>query len=74
MQVLITALLPPHRFAWEHPQRLLRGLAQAQFSWGPEEQKALEQYVISRDLHRSPSISVISIDLHRSQSISFELP
>ena len=38
------------RFAWEHPQRLLRGLAQAQFSWGPDEQKALEQYVISIDL------------------------
>ena len=41
------------QFAWEHPQKLLRGLAKAEFSWGPDEQKALEQYVsplISLDL------------------------
>ena len=36
---------PGIRFAWSHPQRLLAGLATAEFSWGPEEQRLLEEYV-----------------------------
>ena len=43
-------LLPPPppkeiSLAWAHPQRLLRALAQAEFSWGPEQQRLLEGYV-----------------------------
>ena len=38
---------PPEgiQFAWAHPQRLLAGLASAEFSWGPAEQRQLEEYV-----------------------------
>ena len=38
---------PPEgiQFAWAHPQRLLAGLASAEFSWGPAEQRQFEEYV-----------------------------
>ena len=58
------------RFAWKHPQVLLRDIASGRHAWGPREQKVLDAYIDDLQAPPSPSPSAARVRPHSAPRVS----